>query len=146
MKDMPAVITAGGTELQHDTPRLARELDSGAIVHLVQIQSGRHRGWLDSRPPPGSDPERITVWFLQRNVGKILDDVRDGEVFGIFNTRERRVLAYLFWSTPDSLARLETSLQYSYPSRTGRTIYRDIYPLNVQAEPVPPRREVLVNG
>lgn len=137
---MPAVVTAGGTELQHGTPRLARELDSGAVVHLVQIQTGRHRGWFDSRQPPGSDPQRVTVWWLQRNVGKILDDVRNGEVFELYNTKERRVLGYLFWSVPEWLARLETSLQYTFRSWNGRTVYRDIDPTATEARPVPPRK------
>jgi len=147
--NLPAVVTAGGTELQHSTPRLARELGTGAIVHLVQIQSGRHRGWFDSRQPPGCEPERVTVWWLQRNVGKILDDVRDGQVFEIYNTRQRRVLGYLFWSVPEWLARLETSLQYTWRSPAGRVIYRDIDPTATEARPLPPRRghgRVLANA
>ena len=53
-REMPAVVTAGGTELQHGTPRLARELGTGAIVHLVQIQTGRHRGWFDIKNLPAA--------------------------------------------------------------------------------------------
>ena len=76
----------------------------------------------------------MNIWWLQRNVGKILDDVRDGAVYEIYNCKERRILGYLFWSCPEWLARLETSLQYTTRSQTGRVIYRDIYPLAVQAE------------
>ncbi len=143
---MPAVITAGGTHLQNSTPRLARELESGAIVHVVQIQTGRHRGWFTADQPPGSEPERVTAWAMHRAVGKILDDVRAGEVFEVYNARERRVLGYLFWSAPEWLARLETSLQYSFRSRSGRVIYRDIYPLATDAVPLPPRRGVLASA
>ena len=81
------------------------------------------------------------MWFLQRNVGKILDSLRDGAVYEIYNTRERRVLGYLFWSAPEWLASLgPTSLQYSFRSWNGRTVYRDIYPTATEAVPVPRRR------
>ncbi len=110
---LPAVITRGGTALQHDTPGLARELDSGAIVHLVQIQTGRHRGWFAAEAPPGSDPVRVTVWALHRTVGRVLDDVRGGEVFEVVNVKEGRTLGFLFWCAPEWLARQGVSLQYS---------------------------------
>ena len=145
-ENLPAVITAGGTELQHCTPRLCRELGTGAIVHLVQIQSGRHRGWFDSEKPPGSEPERVTVWFLQRNVGKILDALRDGAVYEVYNCKERRVLGYIFWSCPEWLARLDASLQYSFRSWNGRLCYRDIFPTAAEAVPLPPRRHVRVKA
>lgn len=140
-ENLPAVVTAGGTQLQHETPRLARELDSGAIVHLVQIQTGRHRGWFSADQPPGSEPERVNIYWLQKSVGKILDDVRDGAVYEIYNSKEHRVLGYLFWSCPEWLARLETSLQYSFRAWNGRAIYRDIDPTAIQARPLPPRKQ-----
>jgi hypothetical protein len=139
-KEMPAVITTGGTELAQTTQRVARELETGAIVHLMHIQTGRHRGWLSAQKPPGSEPEQITVWGLHRSVGKVLDRVRDGEVFELYNARERRIVGYLFWSTPEILVRLETSLQYTWRSRSGRTIFRDIDPTATEARPVPPGR------
>lgn len=138
--ELPAIVTVGGTEFQHMLGRLWAELDSGAVVHIVDKHSGRHRGWLIPEPPPGSDPVRAGVAAVTGSVGRILGDVRDGAVFEIFDYVRQVVRGYLTWCAPEPIAALGwgCSLQYTTRVRGGRLVYRDIAPTAVRAV-LPPR-------
>ena len=55
---LPAVVTVGGTELQHMLGRLWAELESGAVIHVVDKHQRRHCGWLVPERPAGYEPVR----------------------------------------------------------------------------------------
>jgi len=147
-KELPAVVTVGGLELAHRYGRLWAELDSGAVVHVVTKHNGRHRGWIVPPPlPAGYGPERIFTSALFKNIGWILDEVRDeGKVIEIFDGVRNLVRGYLLFAPPDELAALgwDVSISYWTHTRAG-LVQRTIYSLSVQAEPSPPRRGVLVS-
>jgi hypothetical protein len=136
--ELPAVVTAGGYDLQHRFGDLCQELDSGAEVHLVGLQTGRHRGWLLRQKPDGSSPERLMVSEMKRSIGLVLELVRDGVVYEVYQGKKREVIGYLTWGPPDCLAQLDLLIPYTQRGPyTART--RHIRPLAVQAEPVPRR-------
>jgi hypothetical protein len=144
--ELPAIVTAGGYDLNHCLAKLCQEVEAGAAVHLMSEQTGRHRGWITAEKPPGCEPERITVAQFQRTMGCRLDDLRFGIVYELWHGTRRRVLGYLSWTPPECLAVLDVSLQYTYKGKSGRRIFRDIRPLAVQAEPVPRLRGALAHA
>ncbi len=150
--DCPGVTAgielAGGSAFQHELPRLCGLVAAGKIVRVVHLQTGMHRSWFVRERPGGCEPVRVTIYELGRSIGRIFDDIRGGAVYEIWNGNEHRVAGYLSWAADEWLAELlaNCALTYTYRAKSGRVIKRDFYPLNVQAEPVPPRREVLVNG
>lgn len=141
--ELPAVVTVGGYEFTHQTARLWTELDSGAVVRLVNKRSGRHQGWLVPDRPGGCEPERIGVNTLLKGMGPVLDAVRDGTVFEVFDGNARQVKGYLCWTGPEVLAQLQAVIPYRVRSRTGRLIERRMFPLATEAERPAPRRAVL---
>ena len=144
---LPEIELAGGQAFQHELLRLCRNVAAGKIVRLIHVQTGRHRGWFLRSRPPGCEPVRITIYQLGRGIGGILEDVRDGQVYQVWNGTEHRTVGYLFWSAPEWLAGLAGApFTYSYRSKSGRVIRRDFYPLAVVAEPVPRRTEVLADA
>lgn len=132
---------AGGTSFQHNLPDLCRKVQRGKVVRVIHLQTGRHRAFFSRERPPGCEPVRITIYELGRAVGKIFDDIRDGTVYQIWNGRDHQVVGYLAWTCPPWLELLaDAPMSYTYRARSGQVISRDIYPLHVQAEPLPPRR------
>jgi hypothetical protein len=139
------IEVTGGTAFQHNLPDLCRSVQSGKVVRLVHLQTGRHRGWFTRERPGGCDPERVTIYELGRAVGRIFDDVRDGQVFMVWNGRENRPVGYIAWCCPEWLELLAgTPMTYTYRSKNGREIRRDFYPLAVEAVPLPPRKHTRV--
>lgn len=139
---------AGGSAFQHELPRLCRSVQGGKIVRVVSLQTGRHRSWFLRSRPPGCEPVRVTIYQLGRCIGKVLDSVRDGAVFQVWNGNDHRTVGYLSWSAPEWLAEMAGApFTYTYRAKSGRVIERDFYPLSVQAEPVQwQRREVLADA
>jgi hypothetical protein len=144
-KELPAVVTVGGLEFQHSPARLWAELDSGAAVHVVTKHNGRHRGWLVTGLPAGYEAERISASHLFKHVGEIMDDVRDGIVYEI--TVHRKARGYLMFTAPDEIAALgwDVTIPYWTHTRAGR-VQREIYPIALSAEPLPPWRRVLAGA
>src|SRR5438046_3183125 len=135
---LPEIEITGGSAFQHHLPELCRKVRRGKTVRLVHLQTGRHRAWFTRSRPPGSDPERITIYEPGRCVGRIFDEVRDGQVFQVWNGRDHRPVGYLYWAAPEWLELLaDAPMTYVYKARSGRVIRRDFYPLSVVAEPVP---------
>ena len=144
----PEIELAGGTALQHNLRDLCRKVHRGRIIRLIHVQTGRHRAWFLRSRPEGCEPERITLHELAGSIGRVLDDIRDGTVYQVWNGTEHRTVGYLSWSAPEWLCELLGSapMTYVYRSKSGREIRRDFYPLAVRAEPVPRRRGVLASG
>jgi hypothetical protein len=144
---LPEIEISGGSAFQHELPRLCRKVAAGKIVRVVHLQTGRHRAWFLRSRPPGSSPERVTIYQLGRGIGGILEDIRDGQVVEVWNGNDHRTVGYLFWSAPEWLALLaDAPMTYTYRSKSGRVIRRDFYPLAVQAEPVTRRRRELADA
>jgi hypothetical protein len=144
---LPEIEMTGGSAFQHELPRLCRSVQGGKIVRIVSLQTGRHRAWFLRSRPPGCDPVRVTIYQLGRSIGGILEDVRDGAVYQVWNGNEHRPVGYLSWTCPEWLCELAGApMTYTYKAKSGREIRRDFYPLAVQAEPVPPRTEVLADA
>jgi hypothetical protein len=144
-EELPAIVTVGGCEFQHMIGRLWAELESGAVVHIVNKRNGRHRGWLVPERPAGYETVRVSVNTLAKSVGRILDDMRDGAAFEVYDHVRGVARGYLVWAPPDCLAALGwgVSIPYFRRGRTGRLLQRDIYPLAVESEPPSRRREAL---
>ena len=92
--ELPAVVTVGGTEFQHWLGRLWAELESGAVVRIVNKRNGRHRGWLVPERPGGDEPVRVSVNGLLKSVGLHSGRMRDGEVFEMFDHVRGEVRGY----------------------------------------------------
>lgn len=135
--ELPAVVTAGGYDLQHRFADLCQELETGAEVHLVGLQTGRHRGWLVRDKPGGCVPQRLTVYQMKRNLGSVLEDVRDGISYEVWHGSQRRVIGYLTWVPPECLAQLDVLIPYTQRS-ASRAHTRHIRTLALHAEPVSP--------
>jgi hypothetical protein len=141
MDELPAVITMGVNELQHGFRRAWRELESGAVVHIMHKRLGRHLGWLVPELPAGFGAEAITCNELRASLAHAFDQVRDGVVFEVRDTQgaqpgspsEGRVRGYLMLTPPEPIARLDAALQYLAGTRTGRAKLRDIWPLETVA-------------
>jgi hypothetical protein len=144
--ELPAVVTAGSEDLQKRLARLERELRSGACVHLMGRQTGRHRGWLVREQPGGSDPVVIQLAGLKRRMGEVLDRVRDGEVFEVTDGRRKCVVGFLTWTAPDCIAALDAMLPYAQRTARGPARQRLIRPQAVQAEPTPWQRKKAMAG
>ena len=81
---------------------------------------------------------------MTKSVGRILDDLRDGIVYEVFDHVRHRVRGYLLWAVPDCLASLDSSLLYTTRTRSG-LVYRDIRPLAVESV-IPGRRKAVLSG
>jgi hypothetical protein len=137
---LPEIEISGGSAFQHHLSALGRAVQYGKLVRLVDLRTGRHRAWFTRESPPGCEPARVTVCQLGRTLGTIFDEVRDGQVFQVWNARSRRVVGYVYWCAPEFLAGLpDMPFTYVYRTKSGGVIRRDIYPLAVEAEPRPPR-------
>jgi hypothetical protein len=145
-EELPAVVTVGGTELTHSIARVWQELESGAVVRVVNKRSGRHRAWIVPELPAGYEAERISVNELLKNAGRVLDDVRDGTCFEVFDHVSRTASGYVIWAAPDCLAALACVIPYTVRTRTGRRVQRDMWPLAVAAERPVSRRAVLASA
>jgi hypothetical protein len=136
---------SGGSAFQHNLPALCRSVQGGKVVRLIHVQTGRHRGWFTRERPGGCEPVRVTIYQLGRSVGRIFDDIRDGAVYQVWNGRECRVVGYIAWCCPEWLELLaDAPMTYSYRSKSGRLISRDFYPLDTEAQPLPPRKHTRV--
>ena len=144
MELLPAVVTMGVHEFQRSLARAWRELESGAVVHLVHKRAGLHRGWLVPELPEGSGaPEPVTCSVVREHLGQVFQLVCLGTVFEVRDAQgwkgnETIVRGYLTWCPPEGIARLDAALQYA----TGlpRTAYggggrrlRDIWPIELEA-------------
>ena len=123
-------------------------MQRGKIVRVMQLQTGTHRAWFTRERPGGCQPERVTLYALGRSTGKILDDIRGGAVYEAWNGNEHRAVGYLYWAADEWLAELLASapVTYAFKSSRGRVIRHHIGPLDVQAVPQPPRREVMADA
>jgi len=141
MELLPALLTMGVCEFQHNFARCWRELSSGAVIHIVHKRNGLHRAWLVPPPlEPGFEAVPIGCNELRAHLGQVFDFVRDGTVFqvcdmqgapqsGVFKTTVR---GYLQLTPPEGLARLDTALHFTVRS-FGRTRLRDIRPTETKA-------------
>jgi hypothetical protein len=135
---LPEIEISGGGAFQHHLPDLARKVEYGKIVRLVDLRTGRHRGWFTRESPEGCEPVRVTVYQLGRTMGTILDEVRSGQVFQVWNARSCRVVGYIAWCPPEWLALLaDMPFAYVFRTRSGGVIRREMRPLAVEAEPSP---------
>lgn len=146
-KEVPAVRVVGIWQYGHSYGQLWHELESGGILRLVSIRPGRHRAWIAPEPPPGSEPERVGASDFAKALGRYLDDIRGGQVIEIRGARHRATRGFAFWSCPDELAALGWSsvIPFTAGTRAGR-VERAMYPLAVEAVPLPSRRRVLAHA
>lgn len=143
MEEIPAVRVVGILEWCHSYGRLWHELESGGVIRLVTKNGGRHRAWIAPEPPPGSEPERIGAAQFTRYLGKYLDNIRGGAVYELRGAGHRTTRGYVFWACPEPLAAVGWSsvIPYTVGTRAGRA-ERAMFPLAVEAEPLPPRRRL----
>ena len=83
MSDAPVVVTFGSHALQAQRAHLWAALDAGAAVHLVNLASGVHRGWLTAECEPGYEVTRIGCRTLGGQMGQVLEAVREGTTYEI---------------------------------------------------------------
>ena len=132
MELLPAVITMGVHEFQRSMSRAWHELESGAVVCLVNKRAGLERAWVwPERPPGAGAPEPVTCSMLREHLGQVFELVRLGTVFEVRDERganqyrghgqEAIVRGYLTWDRPPGIARLDAALQYA--TRLPRTAY-----------------------
>jgi len=109
MEELPAVLTRGIYEWQHNLGKFWAELESGAVIHVVCKSRARrggvrdHRGWLLPVRPPGTEPVRVSCNQATKRLGWLFDQVRDGVTFEIFDHVHRAVRGYLDWCPPACL-------------------------------------------
>jgi len=77
----------------------------GAAIHVVGLRTGRHRAWLVPELPAGCESERIGVADLGHRVGGVLEEVRDGVTFEIYDFKREQVKGYLMLTPSDALDR-----------------------------------------
>jgi hypothetical protein len=75
---MPAVVDFGGQQFQHKFSRVWDELDSGAVVRVINLTTGRLRAWVTLSPPPGAAPVRRSTWYAVHHIGELLDAAMTG--------------------------------------------------------------------
>jgi hypothetical protein len=104
MTDVPAVVTFGSQALQAQRAQLWEALSAGKAVHLVNLLSGVHRGWMTADCEPGYEVERIGCRQLGARMGQILEDVRNGTTFEVVDNTTGETRCYLTWCPPRAIA------------------------------------------
>lgn len=104
MSDELTVVTFGSRALQSQRAQLWAALSAGAAVHLVNLLSGVHRGWLTATCEPGYEVTRIGCHQLGARVGQILEDVRNGTTFEVYDHQTGETRCYLTWCPPRAIA------------------------------------------
>ena len=121
MSDAPVVVTFGSHALQAQRAHLWAALDAGAAVHLVNLASGVHRGWLTAECEPGYEVTRIGCRTLGGQMGQVLEAVREGTTYEIHDHQTGQTRGYLTWCPPRAIADdPEVSLAYHARRRQGR--------------------------
>ena len=121
MSDTLTVVTFGSHALQAQRAELWAALDAGAAIHLVNLTSGVHRGWLTAECEPGYEPVRIGCRQLGAHMGQLLEDVRSGTTFEVYDHQTSQVRGYLTWCPPRVIAEdPEASLSYHLKRRQGK--------------------------
>jgi hypothetical protein len=124
---MPAVITMGGTEFQHDFRRVWAELDSGGVVRVVNISTGRLKAWVTPECPPGFTAGQVVTKSPRQavhSIGELLDAAALG---GCTEVKSGRGSFYVHRVMPQALAPVEEILP-GVVTRTshGRTLERQV--------------------
>jgi hypothetical protein len=98
------VVTFGSHALQAQRAQLWAALEAGAAIHLVNLASGVHRGWLTANIDPGYEVKRIGCRQLGARMGQILEAVREGTTYEVVDHQTGDVRCYLTWCPPDAIA------------------------------------------
>lgn len=122
----PVVVTFGSYALQAQRAQLWAALDAGAAVHLVNLRSGVHRGWLTAGCEPGYETTPIGCGALGAHMGEVLEAVRNGTTFEITDHQAGEVRGYLTWCPPRPIAE-DPALTLRYMTRARRgTLAREL--------------------
>lgn len=140
MGDELTVVTFASRALQSQRAQLWEALESGAAVHLVNLRSGVHRGWLTAEVDAGYETTRIGCRQLGSRMGQILEAVRTGTTFEVVDHQTGAIRCYLTWCPPRAIAEADVPslLTYQVKRRQGRLtrMLREEFPSAVATQAV----------
>jgi hypothetical protein len=127
---------------RHLPPGGHKNTDGSAdrVVHLVNLRSGVHRGWLTAEVDAGYETTRIGCRQLGSRMGQILEAVRTGTTFEVVDHQTGAIRCYLTWCPPRAIAEADVPslLTYQVKRRQGRLtrMLREEFPSAVATQAV----------